>query len=377
MTMNKTLKSVLVSLGSLLVVVLVIGGVKGMQIGAMMAAGAATPEPTETVSTFDAETQHWPNTFKAIGTVEASEGITITAEVAGKVKHIAFKSGDLVKKGTVLIEQETVNEKAQLSAAEARLRLAKANLERLTQLRKNNTVSQSDLDAGIQQMQSAQGDVDDLKATLEKKIVRAPFDGRLGIRLVDLGQDLRVGGEIVSLQATNTVRVNFPVPQFWLVQMTRGLPVTVNAGNGSDVVLKGEITAIGAEINPTTRNALVQTYLNNEKGLLLPGMAVEAEVTLSEPQEVLAVPSTAVIYAPFGDTVFVIETGDKPGSMRARQQFVRLGKARGDFVEVIDGLKPGEKVASAGAFKLLNGQAVTVSTMPTPEFKQEPNPSDS
>ncbi len=377
MTMNKTLKSVLVSLGSLLVVVLVIGGVKGMQIGAMMAAGAATPEPTETVSTFDAETQHWPNTFKAIGTVEASEGITITAEVAGKVKRIAFKSGDLVKKGTVLIEQETVNEKAQLSAAEARLRLAKANLERLTQLRKKNTVSQSDLDAGTQQMQSAQGDVDDLKATLEKKIVRAPFDGRLGIRLVDLGQDLRVGGEIVSLQATNTVRVNFPVPQFWLVQMTRGLPVTVNAGNGSDAVLKGEITAIGAEINSTTRNALVQTYLNNEKGLLLPGMAVEAEVTLSEPQEVLAVPSTAVIYAPFGDTVFVIEKGDKPGSMRARQQFVRLGKARGDFVEVIDGLKPGEKVASAGAFKLLNGQAVTVSTLPTPEFKQEPTPSDS
>lgn len=377
MTMNKTLKSVLVSLGSLLVVVLVIGGVKGMQIGAMMAAGAATPEPTETVSTFDAETQHWPNTFKAIGTVEASEGITITAEVAGKVKRIAFKSGDLVKKGTVLVEQETVNEKAQLSAAEARLRLAKANLERLTQLRKKNTVSQSDLDAGTQQMQSAQGDVDDLKATLEKKIVRAPFDGRLGIRLVDLGQDLRVGGEIVSLQATNTVRVNFPVPQFWLVQMTRGLPVTVNAGNGSDAVLKGEITAIGAEINSTTRNALVQTYLNNEKGLLLPGMAVEAEVTLSEPQEVLAVPSTAVIYAPFGDTVFVIEKGDKPGSMRARQQFVRLGKARGDFVEVIDGLKPGEKVASAGAFKLLNGQAVTVSTLPTPEFKQEPTPSDS
>lgn len=377
MTMNKTLKSVLVSLGSLLVVFLILAGVKISGFMAMGAASAATPAQTETVSTFNAELQHWPNTFKAIGTVEASEGITITAEVAGKVKHIAFKSGDLVKKGTVLIEQESTNEQAQLSAAEARLRLAKANLERLTQLRKKNTVSQSDLDAGIQQMQSAQGDVDDLKATLEKKIVRAPFDGRLGIRLANLGEDLRVGGEVVSLQATNTVRVNFPVPQFWLVQMSRGLPVAVNAGNGSDVVLKGEITAIGAEVNSASRNATVQTYLNNDKGLLLPGMAVEVEVTLSEPQEVLAVPSTAVIFAPFGDTVFVIEAGEDKTGLHARQQFVRLGRTRGDFVEVVDGLKVGEKVASAGAFKLLNGQAVTVSSLPTPEFKQEPNPSDS
>ncbi len=377
MTMNKTLKSVLISLGCLAGVVLIVGGVKAVQINAMIEAGKATPAPSETVSTFDAEVQHWPNTFKAIGTVEASEGITITAEVAGKVKSIAFKSGDLVKKGTVLVEQESTNEQAQLNAAEARLRLAKANLERLTQLRQKNTVSQSDLDASTQQMQSAQGDVDDLKATLEKKIVRAPFDGRLGIRLANLGEDLRVGGEIVSLQATNTVRVNFPVPQFWLVQMTRGLPVAVSAGNGSDLVLKGEVTAIGAEVNSATRNAIVQTYLNNDRGLLLPGMAVEVEVTLSEPQEVLAVPSTAVIFAPFGDTVFVIEAEEKTGALHARQQFVRLGRTRGDFVEVIDGLKAGEKVASAGAFKLLNGQAVTLSSLPTPEFKQEPNPSDS
>ncbi len=376
MTMNKTLKSVLVSLGSLAGVFVILAGVKVSGFMAMGAASAATPAPTETVSTFDAEVQHWPNTFRALGTVEASEGITITAEVAGKVKRIAFKSGDLVKKGTVLVEQESTNEQAQLNAAEARLRLAKANLERLTQLRKKNTVSQSDLDSGTQQMQSAQGDVDDLKATLEKKVVRAPFDGRLGIRLANLGEDLRVGGEIVSLQATNTVRVNFPVPQFWLVQMTRGLPVAVNAGNGSDVMLKGEITAIGAEVNSTTRNATVQTYLNNDKGLLLPGMAVEVVVTLSEPQEVLAVPSTAVIFAPFGDTVFIIEAGEDK-AMHARQQFVRLGRTRGDFVEVVDGLKVGEKVASAGAFKLLNGQAVTVSSLPTPEFKQEPNPSDS
>lgn len=370
-------KSIGIAAASLVGIFLIVAGVKFGQIMAMVSAGENTPPVTETVSTFTAELQRWPNSYTAMGTVEASEGIVIAAEVAGKVKEIRFNSGEQVKKGTVLLVQESGNEQAQLSAAEARLRLAKSNHERLLELRKRNTVSQSELDAALQQMESAQGDVGDLKTTLEKKVVRAPFDGRLGIRKVDLGQDLQVGGELVSLQATNTVRVNFPVPQFWLVQMTRGLPVEVNVGDGSDATIKGEITAIGAEISPLTRNAIVQSYLQNKNSLLIPGMAVETKVTLSDPQEVLAVPSTAVIYAPFGDTVFVIEPGEAAGSFKARQQFVRLGKARGDFVEIVDGLKPGEVVASAGAFKLLNGQAVTVGNLPTPEYKLEPTPADS
>lgn len=370
-------KSIGIAAASLVGIFLIVAGVKFGQIMAMVSAGENTPPVTETVSTFTAELQRWPNSYTAMGTVEASEGIVIAAEVAGKVKEIRFNSGEQVKKGTVLLVQESGNEQAQLSAAEARLRLAKSNHERLLELRKRNTVSQSELDAALQQMESAQGDVGDLKTTLEKKVVRAPFDGRLGIRKVDLGQDLQVGGELVSLQATNTVRVNFPVPQFWLVQMTRGLPVEVNVGDGSEATIKGEITAIGAEISPLTRNAIVQSYLQNKNSLLIPGMAVETKVTLSDPQEVLAVPSTAVIYAPFGDTVFVIEPGEAAGSFKARQQFVRLGKARGDFVEIVDGLKPGEVVASAGAFKLLNGQAVTVGNLPTPEYKLEPTPADS
>lgn len=370
-------KSIGIAAASLVGIFLIVAGVKFGQILAMVSAGENTPPVTETVSTFTAELQRWPNSYTAMGTVEASEGIVIAAEVAGKVKEIRFNSGEQVKKGTVLLVQESGNEQAQLSAAEARLRLAKSNHERLLELRKRNTVSQSELDAALQQMESAQGDVNDLKTTLEKKVVRAPFDGRLGIRKVDLGQDLQVGGELVSLQATNTVRVNFPVPQFWLVQMTRGLPVEVNVGDGSDATIKGEITAIGAEISTLTRNAIVQSYLQNENSLLIPGMAVETKVTLSDPQEVLAVPSTAVIYAPFGDTVFVIEPGEAAGSFKARQQFVRLGKSRGDFVEIVDGLKPGEVVASAGAFKLLNGQAVTVGNLPTPEYKLEPTPADS
>jgi membrane fusion protein (multidrug efflux system) len=371
------MKSSIIAVASLFGVLVIVAGVKATQVMAMIEAGKNAPVPSETVSTFTAEVQHWPNTYTAIGTVEASEGIMITAEVAGKVKEIKFKSGDQVKKGTVILVQEAGNEQAQLNAAEARLRLAKSNHQRLVELRKRNTVSQSELDTAIQQMESALGDVGDLKATVEKKLVRAPFDGRLGIRQVDLGQDLQVGGEIVSLQATNTVRVNFPVPQFWLVQMDRGLVVDVSVGDGSDATITGEITAIGAEINTSTRNAIVQSYLNNEKNQLIPGMAVEAKVTLSDPQEVLAVPATAVIYASFGDTVFVIEPGEQEGSFKARQQFVRLGKSRGDFIEIVDGLKAGDVIASSGAFKLLNGQAVTVGSLPVPEYKLNPTPADS
>lgn len=370
-------KSIGIAVASLLGIVAVAGGIYFSIIVTMISAGENTPAPSETVSTFTAELQQWPNSYTAMGTVEASEGIVIAAEVAGKVKEVRFKSGEQVKKGTVILVQESGNEQAQLSAAEARLRLAESNHERLLELRNRNTVSQSELDSALQQMESALGDVNDLKTTLEKKVVRAPFDGRLGIRKADLGQDLQVGGEIVSLQATNSVRVNFPVPQFWLVKMSRGLPIEVNVGDGSDATITGQITAIGAEINSVTRNAIVQSFLQNEKSQLIPGMAVETKVTLSDPQEVLAVPSTAVIYAPFGDTVFVIEEGETKGTFKARQQFVRLGKARGDFVEIADGLKAGDVVASAGAFKLLNGQAVTIGTLPTPEFKLEPTPADS
>jgi membrane fusion protein, multidrug efflux system len=372
--MTKT-KAILVPIFSLVAIVLVIVGLKAAQFGYMDAVAQSTPAPSETISIFEATEQAWNETYTAVGTVEASEGIEVTAEVAGKVKEIHFKSGDQVKKGTVLLIQESGNEQGQLSAAEARLRLAKSNYERLLQLRQNNTVSQSELDTAVQQMESAEGEVVNLKTTLEKKIVRAPFDGRLGIRKVDLGEDLQVGKEIISLQATNSVRINFPVPQFWLVKMSRGLPLSVKLGDGSDTKIDGQITAVGADINPVTRNALVQSILINDKNLLIPGMAVEVTVTLAEPQSVLAVPSSAVIYAPFGDTVFVIEENDNK-QLIARQQFVRLGRARGDFVEIAEGIKVGDKVASAGAFRLNNGQLVTITDLPVPEYSTTPKPKD-
>lgn len=373
----KALKSILIAFGLLLLVLAIVAGIKAEQIFTMIKNGESFVPPPEAVSVYQAELQSWPQTYTAIGTVEADEGITISAQVPGKVKRIAFQSGAYVQAGEVLVEQEAVNEKAQLDAAQARLKLAQASYQRLVELRKRNIASQSELDTAVQQVESAKGDVDDLRATLEKKQIRAPFDGRVGIRQIDLGTDLQVGTAIVSLQATNRVRVNFPIPQGWLSQINRGLDVNVAVGDVQGSVVTGKITAIGTEINPTTRNATVQSSLDNADNKLMPGMAVSTTVTLSEPVQVLAVPSTAIIYAPFGDTVFVADKDKQTGALKARQQFVRLGKSRGDFVEVLDGIKVGESVVSAGAFKLFNNQALVISDKPTPEFKTEPTPADS
>jgi membrane fusion protein (multidrug efflux system) len=376
-TLMKPFKSVLISVALLAVLLAVIVGIKAEQLGMMAESAENFVPPPESVSLYTATAQSWPQTFTAIGTVEADEGITISAQVPGKVKRIAFQSGAQVKAGEVLIEQESVNEKAQLNAAQARLKLAQSNYQRLEELRNRKIASQSELDTAVQQVESAKGDVDDLRATLEKKQIRAPFDGRVGIRQVDLGTDLQIGTAIVTLQATNRVRVNFPIPQDWLIQMTPGLPVSVAVGDSQNSVVKGEITAIGAEINPLTRNAVVQSSLENSDNRLIPGMAVSSTVTLSEPLSVLAVPATAIIYAPFGDTVFVADKDAKTGALVARQQFVRLGKTRGDYVEIVDGIKPGEQVVSAGAFKLFNKQSLVETKLPTPEFKTEPTPANS
>lgn len=370
-------KSIVLALAGLLVILAALAGVKFAQITTLMNSGDIFAPPPAAVSSFKVEQQAWPNVFRATATVEADEGIVVAAEVQGKVQRIAFKSGQQVKTGEVLVEQESSNERAQLDAASARLKLAQASYQRLLQLQQQKLVSQSDVDNGRQQLDSAQGDVDNLRATLQKKVVRAPFDGRLSLRQVDLGQDLLVGTPIVSLQATHRVRVNIPVPQAWLLQMKKGLPVHIYLDDVNKSVLRSEVMALSADIDTKTRSAMVQTSLNNREQRLVPGMAVAAEIELSEPATPLVVPSTAIIYASYGDTVFVIES-DNAGKKTVRQQFVQLGKARGDFVEVLKGLNVGDEVVSAGGFKLFTGMAVVINNDSTQQpYSTTPSPSDS
>jgi membrane fusion protein (multidrug efflux system) len=219
-TVMKRFKSILFAILGLLCVFALLAGIKFDQILTMIKSGETFVPPPAYVSTFSVEQQSWPNTYNAIGTVLADEGIVVAAEVPGRVKKISFSNGQQVKAGTVLIEQDVTNEQAQLRSAEASFKLAKTSYERLVQLRRTNIATQSELDNAKQQLDSALAQVDNLKATLQKKVIRAPFDGRIGIRQVDLGTDLQAGTAIVSLQATNKVRVNFPVPQNWLTQIT-------------------------------------------------------------------------------------------------------------------------------------------------------------
>ena len=372
--------AILFSVALLVIIIVVIGGIKAKQIGFMIESGEAFTQPPEAVSVSRAEQQTWTNTLSAVGSLEAWQGLTITAEVEGRIAKIHFDSGQQVKAGEVLIEQESGNEKAQLRASMARLDLAKSNLQRLLALREKQSVSQSALDEAAQVVDTAQGQVDDLNITLAKKRIVAPFDGRLGIRKVYLGQDLPVGTEIVTLQSIDELRVNFRIPQQWVNKVKSGYPVEVatqesELANGSAV--RGQIIATAAEINSQTRNLHVQAKIDNSMHSLLPGMSVELQVTLPDEQQVLVIPNTAVLYAPYGDTVFVIEKGEQGKPDTVRQQFVKLGKARGDFVAVEEGLELGQQVVSAGAFKLANGMTVVETDNPEPARSLNPQPTDS
>lgn len=366
--------AILFSVVLLLVIIVVIGGIKARQIGFMMESGAASSQPPETVSISAVEMQTWPNLLSAVGSLEAWQGLIVTAEVDGRVAAIHFGSGQQVKAGDLLIEQESGNENAQLRSSVARLKLAQSNLQRLISLRDKQSVSQSALDEAAQLVDSTQGEVDDLTITLAKKRIVAPFAGRLGIRKVYLGQDLLEGTELVTLQSIDQLRVNFRVPQQWVNKVKAGYPLLVGTQQGDRV--SGEIIATAAEINTQSRNLHVQGKINNSQHSLLPGMSVGVEVTLPDVQQVLVIPNTAVLYAPYGDTVFVVEKGqgDKPDTVR--QQFVKLGNTKGDFVAVTQGLEVGQQMVSAGAFKLFNGMSVVQSEHPEPIRSLDPQPTD-
>lgn len=367
--------AILFSVALLVVIIVIIGGIKAKQIGFMIDSGAAYAQPPETVSLSIVEQQIWPNTLTAVGSLEAWQGLTVTAEVDGRIAKIHFDSGQIVKTGDLLIEQESGNEKAQLRALQARLVLAKNNLQRLHSLREKQSVSQSALDEAAQVVDTTQGQVDDLNITLAKKRIVAPFDGRLGIRKVYLGQDLPKGTEVVTLQSIEKLRVNFRVPQQWVNKIKSGYSVVVGTKPNDSV--SGEIIATAAEINNQTRNLHVQAQIDNSLHTLLPGMSVELEVTLPDEQQVLVIPNTAVLYAPYGDTVFVIEKSEEGKPATVRQQFVKLGRTRGDFVAVEEGLQTGQQVVSAGAFKLFNGMSVVTSKNSEPVRSLTPQPTDS
>ncbi|MBM4311720.1 MAG: efflux RND transporter periplasmic adaptor subunit [Deltaproteobacteria bacterium] len=370
-------KKIIVACFVLAAVVGVIGGIKLLQLRTLMS--MEPPLMVETVTAAAVKRQQWESIMSAVGSLTAVQGVTIAAEVAGKVVDIPLEAGTMVRKGDLLVQQDVAAETAQLRSAQAAFDLAQVNFERAKKLFREETFSRSDYDNAEAQLKQAAAQVDNLKAAIHKKTMRAPFDGALGIRLVNLGQMLSAGDAIISLQSLDPVFANFALPQQHLMKLSDGLQVRIETDAAPGSVFAGTITAINPQVDETTRNIMLQATVENPDHLLRPGMFVTVSVVLPVQQPVLAIPATAVLNAPYSDSVFIIEKAPEngTGALIARQQFVRLGARRGDFVAVEDGLQEGDTIVSTGAFKLRNGQAVTIDNTLVPQFHAEPEPVDS
>ena len=375
------LKPFIIALAILLLIVGAVAGVKALQIGRLIASGKEEGgPPPETVSTVPVTTERWERSIESVGSLRAVQGADLSTEESGVVTKIFFENGAEVKAGDLLVELDTDTEQANLRSAEAEQQLASTVYERTRRLRENNTVPQSDLDAAESQLRKMSALVEQLKATIRKKQINAPFSGRLGIREVNLGQFVDQGDKIVSLQSLDPIFVDFLLPQQLIAGLTPGSPLRVLTDVYPGQVFDGQLTAVNAEIDPVTRNIRLQGTLQNPGGLLRPGMFGRVQLSLGEAEEVTAIPLTAVIAATYGDSVFVVtpkEGAEGAQQLVAEQRFIRTGRTEGDFVAVTEGLKPGEIVVSAGAFKLRNGSAIEVNNDMAPRPERAPRPEDS
>jgi len=342
--------------------------------------GSSFAPPPDAVTTVVAKSETWPSTLDVIGTTAAIQGVTVSADLPGTVAKINFESGQSVHAGDVLVELDTREERAQLAAAESDRDLAKINYERDQQLVKEGVVPRMQSDTSSAQQKSTDAKVGEIKATIERKTIHAPFSGILGIRQINLGQYLAAGAPIVSLQALNPIYVNFGVPQQQSSLVTAGRTLRLTSDDVPGVEFKGRVTAIDSVVNEATRNLQVQATLPNPGGKLRPGMFVQVQLGLGSSQNVVPLPASAINYAPYGDSVFVVtDLKDPKGkSYRGvRQQFVKVQGSRGDQVGVISGVNPGEEIVSSGVFKLRNGAAVQVNNKIQAPNNPKPNPEES
>ncbi len=374
-------KKIILTVVGLLVLVGLLASTKTLQFQTMFAQGASFAPPPETVTTAEVKPDRWQPTLTAIGSVTAVQGVMVSAEISGTVKDIAFESGAIVKAGELLVELDTAIEQAQLRSAAASADLARANLDRARTMRARNMVSAADADAAEAQAKQTIAQMDNIRAAIAKKTIRAPFAGRLGIRKINLGQFLDNGAAIVTLQSLDPVYVDFALPQRYLSQLGAGMAVRVTTDAFPKQTFAGKITAISPEVDSVTRNVRLQATLANPNDRLQPGMYVEVAAVLPEIEQVLLIPATAVLYAPYGDSVFVIEEkkDEKTGAVGKvlNQKFVRLGPARGDFVVVASGIEAGQTLVSTGVFKLRNGMSVVVNNALAPQPQLAPTPANS
>jgi membrane fusion protein (multidrug efflux system) len=370
----------LLMLAVLAAVIAGLGFIKYRQVETAVHAAASFQPPPEAVTSIVAKQEHWPATMGDIGTMEAVQGVTVSADLPGVVAKINFESGQFVYKGDVLVELDTRQEVSQLAALEAQRDLAKINFDRSQELAKQGVISRQDYDRAIADHKQTEANVAETKATIERKTIRAPFSGVLGIRKVNLGQYLAAGAAIVPLQSLNPIYVDFGVPQQESAKVRVGSTLQVVSEDLGGRQFTGRVTALDSLVDQTTRNIQVQATLANPDGKLKPGMFVQVEFGVGVPRDVVTLPASAISYAPYGDSVFVITDLKDPKGQTyrgVRQQFVKVDGSRGDQVAIVSGVNSGDEVVTSGVFKLRNGAAVTVNNKVQPENNPAPRPADS
>ncbi|HLH53743.1 MAG TPA: efflux RND transporter periplasmic adaptor subunit [Verrucomicrobiae bacterium] len=370
-------RKILIAVAIVLVIAGGLVGIKALQVNKLTEFGKAYAPPPESVSPVVVREESWQSTLSAIGSIVAIQGVTITPELTGTVSSIAFESGASVSQGDLLVKLDTSSEEALLRAIEAQLDLARINLSREQKLREQNMVSQSELDSAEATMKQTQANADAERALIAKKTIRAPFTGQAGIRQINLGQYVDAGKPIVWLQTVNPVYADFTLPQQNLALLTNGMPVRLQIDAYPDRSFDGTLTAINPGLDQSTRSVGLRATFNNPDQLLRPGMFARVQVLLPEQKKVLVIPSTSVLRAPSGDSVFIIESGSTNDTLKVRQQLVRLGADRGDFVSILSGVKPGDRIVGSGLFKLRTGMSVVEQNSITPKSAEAPKPSDS
>ena len=365
----------------LVVAALAIGGLAYFKLKQVQAAakGGAYQPPPEAITTIVARQETWPSTLSVVGTAAAVHGVTVSADLPGTVDKINFDSGQWVKEGDILATLDTRQEKAQLASMEAQHDLAQVNYDRYQRLVAEGVISRMDYDKAMADRKATDANAAEIRAMIDRKTIRAPFSGVLGIRQVNLGQYLAAGNPIVSLQSLNPIYVNFGVPQQLTSQVKIGHIVRITNEELPGLAFSGRVNAIDSVVDQATRNIQVEATLENPQAKLRPGMFVEVEVGVGASQSVIPLPASAISYAPFGDSVFIVSELKSPAGQTyrgVRQQFVKVQGARGDQVGVVSGIGPGEEIVTSGVFKLRNGAAVAVNNKIQPGNNPSPKPED-
>lgn len=364
----------LVAIFGIVGVVVVLLGIKAAQIGSMIKAGKSFTIPPESVTSAKVEAVRWQASRAAVGTLVAVRAVTVSSEVPGQVREIGFDSGTFVRRGEVLVKLDSSVEESQLAAAEADATLARSSARRARALRQSNSNTPAELEAAEARAAQAAANAAVLRTTITKKTIRAPFDGRVAIRQVELGQVLAAGTPIASLQSVSPIYAEFWLPQQALADLRVGMQARLHTDVFPQDTWSGAISTVNPEVDVSTRNVRVRATFPNADGRLRPGMFGNVEVLSPDERPTLVIPATSVIYAPYGDSVFALEQKDK--ALVAHQKFVRLGERRGDVVAVTSGVEAGETIVSSGAFKLHNGTAVVVRNDVTPSADGAPRPTE-